>query len=195
VKCDGAQELLIEYADGDLTPADEAAVRQHVSECDGCAAELADIEALRTLLADDGYVEPSSFYWTRFRAGLRRKLAGRTRFADLWQERRLVPRLATIAVAVVCFGAGLWAGLGPNIGRDADEGRGMYAERARVSNVGSPLISSRSKHIVESGIEHESFAFTADTLRPESFRQLPQEPRIYLATSERQAEMERRLGQ
>jgi anti-sigma factor RsiW len=198
MKCHGVLELLIEYADGDLCREDHEAVRDHLLKCDSCAQELTEIENLKKLLADDGYVEPDSFYWTRFNAALRRRreqsgiMAGIFAGGGRWGE--AVPRLATVTVAALCFIVGLWVGIGPtNEGAVVDSGQPMFGEHAQFA--GGPLVSSRSKHLVESGIEHEPFAFAADTLSPESFQPVTEEPRMYLATSERQAAMERRLGQ
>ncbi len=199
MRCDGVIELLIEYADGDLSREDHEAVREHLSHCDSCAEELSGIESLKLLLADDGYVEPDSFYWTRFNAALRRRrerpglLAGVFTGGSRWTG--MVPRLATVTAAAVCFIVGLWLGLEPAAtdGSVVDSGQPAFSERAQFA--GGPLVSSRSKHLVESGIEHESFAFAADTLSPESFQPVTEEPRMYLATSQRQAAMERRLGQ
>jgi anti-sigma factor RsiW len=198
MKCDGVLELLIEYADGDLSREDHEAVGEHVAQCDSCALELSEIESLKLLLADDGYTEPDSFYWTRFNAALRRRreqtgiLAGVFSGGGRWTE--MVPGLATVTVATLCFIVGLWVGLRPDSdGRVVDGEQPVFTERAQFA--GGPLVSSRSKHLVESGIEHEPFAFAADTLSPESFQPVTEEPRMYLATSERQTEMERRLGQ
>ena len=192
-RCDGVQELLIEYADGDLGRENHEAVRQHIAECSDCAAELAEIEGLRVLLADDGYVEPSPFYWTRFNALLQKRLhpAGRWGGAvGRWQG--LVPRLVPVAVALLCFGVGLWVGFRPNAEQGSVPGGTPSYGDVQLASDG-PLVSPRAKHLVETGVEHGEYAFAADTLEPEGFRPAPERPRVFLATSERQAEMQQRL--
>ena len=61
-----------------------------------------------------------------------------------------------------------------------------------------PVISPRTKALVESGLERDVFQYAsndADTLRPESFDSAVEEPRMILATDETWSDVEERLGE
>ncbi len=185
--CEGMEELLIEYVDGDLTQADRDAVDAHCSECECCAEELQEIEALKCCLVEDGYVEPSPFYWTRFNARLRKRLHPAGRWAEAagrWQV--LAPKLVPVAVAVVCFGVGLWLGVRPVTEPATVGGQAPAYTEAQYTSDG-PLVSPKSKHLVESGLEYASYGTPGgDTLQPQSYDQ----PRVYLTGDKTPAQQE-----
>jgi anti-sigma factor RsiW len=198
MRCEEAQKLLLEYMEEELPASEQAAVREHLAACDACADELAAFERTMTLLEDDGYVEPSPFYWTRFEAGLRAKLRERDRrFVFVPRLENLAPRLAPAVAAVILFGIGLGVGLQPVLNTAGTASSpGAYAERPMDDS--GPVISPRSKSLVESGgLERGMMQFaadTADTRRPESFDSAMEQPQIILATDESWPGAERRLG-
>ena len=198
MRCEDAQKLLIECAGHELEADAERAVRNHASSCASCGSELEALERTLSLLTDDGYREPSPFYWTRFEARLRerrdRHAVGR---AARWAW--LAPRLAPVGVAVACFVIGMWVGLEPGARLSAPPGVAPSAERGpAMAEV--PVISARSKLLVQTGATpgYEAQAYAAnepDTLMPRNFGPLDQGPHVVLATSESQVSVERLLGQ
>jgi len=189
MRCDEVRKLLIEYSDGELAPDERAAVREHVESCTSCRAELDALERVRVLLADDGYAAPDPFYWTRFSARLRDRmrreglLAGGDR---RWA--RLVPRLAPVAVALVCFALGMWAGLRPALEHCGPEA--VVPAGSGRAYVSSPVISPRSKLLVEAGdtaVDEQPLTYAADTLAPEHFGPLGSRGEMVLASEEHKA--------
>lgn len=193
MRCDQVQRLLIDYIEGELSPADMAAVREHIEECRDCAAEAAAFESTRDLLRNDGYVEPSPFYWTRFHARLRERMGRGSAWAgvdDRWGV--LVPRLAPVAVAVLCFAVGMWIGLSPTGSVEGIAGdAGSPGVQARLAQ--APVVSPRSKALVESGSTAAEFVYAADTLAPYSFEPPTERPTVMLTASEDEPEFEQRL--
>jgi anti-sigma factor RsiW len=198
MRCEDAKKQLVEFMEEELEAGEQAAVREHLETCDACASELAAFERTMLLLEDDGYVEPEPFYWTRFEASLRAKLRGRDRrFTLVPQLENLTPRLAPVVAAVVLFGIGLGLGLQPALNvASAPDGSGAIAERPMDGR--APVVSPRSKSLVESGIAREMIQYAdsaSDTLRPEGFDSAIEQPQIILATDELWPEVERRLGE
>ena len=196
MRCDEVQKLLIEFIEGDLEARWDAAVREHLAECEACASEVAAFERTRDLLKDDGYRDPPPFYWTRFYARLMARLHGPRR--SILTARPLdvlLLKLVPVAVAVLFFGVGLTVGLRPVLdGRSGASDVVALTERG-VEDHG-PVVSPRSKAFVESGHERAPLAYAAaaDTLRPDSFDPATEQPRVILATWEPQAETKWQLG-
>jgi anti-sigma factor RsiW len=198
MRCEDVKNQLVEYMEGEIGAEEQAEVRKHLETCEACASELAAFERTMLLLEDDGYVEPEPFYWTRFEAGLRAKLRDRgRRFVFVPRLENLAPRLAPVVAAVVLFGIGLGLGLQPAVNvAGTSENPGAYAERPIDDT--SPVVSPRSKSLVESGVTHEMMQFAdnaPDTLRPESFDSAIEQPQIILATDESWPDVEGRLGE
>jgi len=194
MRCDDIRDLLIEFLDDELTERERDEVRLHVAACESCRHELESLQDAFELLADDGYREPSPFYWTRFQARLRERMgqgAFRVTPRVAW-----APRLATATVAVACFAVGLWVGFSPgptSTPQDVvDRGRGAELIAS------GPVISPRSKLLVQTGAipdaVGETAAFAPDTLAPDSFGPLGENPQMMLTTSRPRREMDRHLG-
>jgi anti-sigma factor RsiW len=197
MRCEDVKKRLVEFMEDELEAGEQAAVREHLEVCGSCASEHAAFERTMMLLEDDGYVEPEPFYWTRFEAGLRARLRDRgRRFVFVPQLENLTPRLAPVVAAVVLFGIGLGLGLQPALNvAGAPDSSGAIAERPMDDS--APVVSPRSKSLVESGISRETIQFAdnaSDTLRPEGFDSAIEQPQIILATDESWPEVERRLG-
>lgn len=184
--CEFIKDQLIEYLDGDLSPKDARVLEEHLEKCPECTSELDAFAGVRELLLDDGYVEPSPFYWTRFNARLMQRLH---RPSLLSWHPGATPRLVPITIAAaVLFVVGFTVGAGHLLGvgstGDGDVAGGGY----------DPVISLASKQHVMSGEAVIEFAAYSDTLRPSSFAEPTEGPQFILARSDRsQAEMEERL--
>jgi len=196
MRCDQVEKLLVEYVDGELNAGEHAAVSEHIEKCADCARELGSLERLRELLSDDGYVEPSSFYWTRFSAGLRERLhRGWMGGDDRWA--RLVPRLAPVVVAVAFFAVGMWMGLGAMNATSPAGGSGVSAVGG-TSFTELPVVSPRSKLLVETGGGsagvHQRAALS-DTLAPDGMDPFGDGPGMILTGAEEPEHASRYLGE
>lgn len=193
MRCAQVERLLIDYLEDELGAAEAAAVREHLAECGACTAEAAAFESTRELLLNDAYVEPSPFYWTRFNAGLRKRMRRGGIWAgadDRWGG--LVPRLAPVAVAALFFAVGMWIGLSPTGSVNGVVG-GEGAPGYGIGLAEGPVVSPRSKALVASGSTASEFVYAADTLAPYSYEPPTERSEMMLATSEEQAEFEQRL--
>lgn len=192
MRCDQVEKLLVEYVDGELNAGENTAVSEHVASCQSCARELASLERMKLLLADDGYVEPSSFYWTRFGAGLRERLRGRWDVGDdRWA--RLIPKLVPAVVALAFFSLGVWVGLRPATGfGPAGETPGVPS---RQSFTEAPIVSPRVKLLVETGGIEQPIAQASDTLAPEGFDPFGDGSNLILTGSEERGRATRYLGE
>ena len=69
MKCEVCQELLEEYLDGEITPADREQVDSHLIACAGCSASFAALNAEQEIFTRyDRQVEVPPFLWTRVAA-------------------------------------------------------------------------------------------------------------------------------
>ncbi len=192
MRCDQVEKLLVEYADGELNAGEHTVVTEHVESCESCAAELAALESMNELLHNDGYVEPNSFYWTRFGARLRDRLHGGWSIGDdRWA--RFVPRLAPVVVAAAFFAVGMWMGLGPM--QAPLSGGGSPAVTAGSSYAEVPAVSARSKLLVETGGTQPMMRMASgDTLEPEGFDPFEGGPTMLLTGGDEPGGQERYLG-
>lgn len=181
--CEEIQERLIEFMEGDLDPVESAEVASHLATCSECAAEHEALERTFELLRDDGYVEPDTFYWTRFNAKLRERLRGSHGLTREPMWGRLVPALIPAGVAALFFLVGLSVGLGPMRAGPRVEDNDQFRSEAQVASY-KPVVSPRSKRLVESGAFNEPIVAASDTLVPDSYDDYMGEPRMILATSE-----------
>ncbi len=181
--CELIKEQLIEYVDGDLSSEEARLVEEHLEQCPACRAEVEALSGVRELLLDDGYVEPSPFYWTRFNARLMQRLHRPSLFP--WHP-AASPRLIPIALASILFIVGFSIGAGQlmSLGGGPD-----------VADVGGDsVISLASKQHVMSEEGVIEFADYSDTLRPSTFAEPTEGPQFILARSDRsQEQMEERL--
>jgi anti-sigma factor RsiW len=101
-------DKLSEYLDGDLDPAERAALERHLAACPGCTATLADLRRVvlraRTLPAPS----PAADLWP----AIARHIGGTTAPAANRTRRRFtfsLPQLAAAAIAAaLASGAGSW---------------------------------------------------------------------------------------
>ena len=199
MRCRDAQKHLVECAAGDLGADLELDVRRHAASCALCGCELEELEGTLALLKDDGYREPSPFYWTAFQARLRARLEHGRTFPAVSRWSSAIPRLVPVAVAAACFVLGMWAGLAPH-GRPPARGALGVSGQAGVELTQAPVISARSKLLVETGATQDDalqeFAgYRPDTLPARGLDPLAQAPHVVLATSELAAGGERVPGE
>jgi hypothetical protein len=111
--CGHAKELIAASWTGELDAAGEAKLRQHVSTCAECSAEVKELGAIWERLADLPAPEPSQALNVRWQATLeslmssRRQNSWRFTLNALWPQRPVWQ--ATIAA--VCLAAGLFVGM------------------------------------------------------------------------------------
>jgi anti-sigma factor RsiW len=185
MRCEDTQNRLVEYIEGELRPEERAQVEEHLDTCPVCKVELEAFQRTMAILENDGYEEPSPFYWTRFEAGLRAKLGKRRSRFGIPSLVNAGPRLVPIAVAVLFFCVGLGVGLQPVL-RVASTSPAPAIGTETVDYSG-PVVSPRAKSLVESGLPREEPQYAvnaADTLTPESFDSAVEQPRMILATEE-----------
>jgi hypothetical protein len=100
MKCEVCLELLEEYLDGELPPADRAEVGEHLIACAECSASFADLTAEQELFARyDREVEVPPFLWTRIAA---HTVAESDAPRNGWYKRIFATPLAG-AIAVLLF--------------------------------------------------------------------------------------------
>jgi hypothetical protein len=83
--CDAVRDLLILFAEQELSPEEHRGVQEHLAQCEACRRELAGIESIRSALSDPDLFLPSDYAWQ----SLPRALAARAR--DMTPVRRWVP--------------------------------------------------------------------------------------------------------
>jgi hypothetical protein len=122
--CGHAKELIAASWTDELDNAQEAKLRQHLSGCTECAAEMAQLSAMWERLADLPAPEPSHALAVRWESTLeslattRRQKSWKFSLASLWPERPVWQ----VSIAVACLAVGLVAG--------------SYAARGRSQNPG-----------------------------------------------------------
>ena len=192
MRCDQVEKLLVEYVDGELNAGERTAVSEHIELCESCANELAALERMKLLLSDDGYVEPSPFYWTRFSARLRERMWGRWEVAeDRWF--RLLPRLVPAVIALAFFSLGVWVGLRPVTGGVSEPAvPGLSAGQSLAE---APIVSPRVKLLVETGGIEQPMAQASDTLAPEVFDPFGDGSNLILTGGDERGRPTRYLGE
>ncbi len=105
MRCKEYEKMLVAYLDGELGPAENTGVAQHLKECPQCEAETVELAVLHKAISAGKDIDPSA----DFDAGLRAKLA-KTKAGDtlLGFPRFLpFPLLAATALVVGLFLGGL----------------------------------------------------------------------------------------
>ena len=95
--CDECAEVLGDAVDGTLTGAAEAALREHIGQCEACAALLSDLHAIRRSAAALDRHKPSPDLWQTISA----------RTAEPRRSWSWMP-LAAAAVLAIAIGSTAW---------------------------------------------------------------------------------------
>jgi hypothetical protein len=138
--CGNAKELIAASWTGEIDAASEAKLKQHLSDCDECGAEMTQLTAMWDRLADLPAPEPSHALSVRWQSTLesltstRRQNQWRFSLATLWPQRPVWQ----VSVAVACLALGLVGGSflhralpGAGSGQDKSE---IAALRDEVAN-------------------------------------------------------------
>jgi anti-sigma factor RsiW len=137
--CKSTHERLSAYLDRELPQAHADAVEQHVRRCARCAAELAGLRALGSVLTElEGASVPDGFARRVREAALARQADGARRLPVPlfgFMPARVLVRVAAGLIAVAGLGAGLWVGV--SLGGSAFEDRAL-AQRDQGSVVEEP---------------------------------------------------------
>jgi Putative zinc-finger len=105
MNCEQIQELLSRFHDGELGPADRAAIELHLASCVVCPGELATIAELSELARTAGAPEPPADLWSRIELQLPR--SGRSRLMGMSRV-FLTRREAVLAALVLIALASAW---------------------------------------------------------------------------------------
>jgi hypothetical protein len=97
------QERLSAYCGGDLEPAEQQLVEEHLAECPDCRAELVDLQISLRLIRSTPEVDPPPWLTTRIMARIKGQQAGKRS----WLQRMFFPLhiklpLEAIALLMVC---------------------------------------------------------------------------------------------
>lgn len=116
--CGKVKTLLVDYAEGALSPRARRGVERHLSECEACRSELANIRALRERISSLAPVERDEGFWERFNARLSDRLASEQDAPAVRVWRPLMPLAA--GAAVVLIGLAVVLAVLERVGRDAE---------------------------------------------------------------------------
>src|ERR1043166_3943057 len=114
MRCTKAQIKLQGYVDGELSPRELKRVRRHLDRCAACAAELARLSNLKTLLSENraeiqAMDSSPEFFWSqvsaRIKGETKPRLVLKERFFFNW---RWVLGWATACIAIAVLAAFLW---------------------------------------------------------------------------------------
>lgn len=140
--CKTTQRRLLDYAEGELSPADNTAVQRHLAACTACRDELQEIKNVRAALMRESVPDPGSEFWRQFPEQVWQSYAaqaGRARGTGLGASaRRLYARLSQArrpAVWMPAFVAlALLLGVALFFGLEKPAAPGIAAFQARVQS-------------------------------------------------------------
>lgn len=97
MKCEGCQELLEEYLDGELAPVEQEEINAHLITCAACSASFATLTGEQELFSRyDREIEVPPFLWTRI---AQHTVAERTSPQPAWRA-RVVSVFAILLIAI-----------------------------------------------------------------------------------------------
>jgi hypothetical protein len=94
-------EELIDLAEGTRPESS----RPHLSTCERCRRELADMRAMRQAAADVEIPEPSPLFWEHFSARVHESISSESAAPQRWSVAGLSSSRRTISLALGAFGA------------------------------------------------------------------------------------------
>jgi anti-sigma factor RsiW len=167
VTCDGPNDLLHAYLDGELDAARRVAYEGHLVVCPDCSLELEAQQAVRTALADDAFRAPPP-------AGLSERIRNAMDAAD--RPRGTPPRLlpwllaASLLVAAGLAGWGLWRAWGVPF-EDDRVAQDLTTNHARSLMPGNLLgVESTDRHTVKPWFQGKvAFSFPVQDWRDDGF--------------------------
>ncbi|MBI4263715.1 MAG: anti-sigma factor [Acidobacteria bacterium] len=113
MNCADCELLLGDAVDGALDPAAQRDLETHLAACDRCRRTAADLRAIRSAASALDPYEPPPHVWTKIAAAIDadgRRPWWRPGWAarGAWASRMPVPRLASVAAAVVLIAGAGW---------------------------------------------------------------------------------------
>jgi hypothetical protein len=116
--CRHPESLLEDYLDGELSPADSAALKKHLQQCDYCRAEYESARRLKYLLADSPLRKPGSEYFREVQSLILAKTVdagllgtvGSDAALETAQRISFVRSLAAVAASLAIFFTALYIG-------------------------------------------------------------------------------------
>ena len=100
--CESARDLLVLFAEKELSPEQERRVKEHLALCEDCRRELSDIESVRAALSDPELFLPPGYPWQHLPRALAAR-AGRMTPVPRWVPSNLRPLgwAASLAASVL----------------------------------------------------------------------------------------------
>ena len=103
MKCPAVRIMIDDFIRGKLSPADNAAVADHLKSCPDCAVELASHKALFEFLGSEPDPQISGDDLADFLPGVWQKIDSRRRFSIRKRLFKLVPAMAAAVLISVVF--------------------------------------------------------------------------------------------
>ena len=113
MKCNTIHKKLIFYLDGELPPQEMENIKNHLSECDECAAFAEELVKTQAILTAEKSIEPNPFFYTRLKAKMEAEET--VDYAPRWQS--VWVKLVQPAVFSILLIAGVY--FGSKIGKPA----------------------------------------------------------------------------
>jgi hypothetical protein len=162
MNCEEVQELLGRFHDGELGPADRAAIELHLASCAVCPGELAAIAELSELARATCPAEPPGDLWNRIELELAR--SGRFRSRSTSRVPWMWRAAAVAALVILVAGSAWWARLArkqapsqvvPEMARTEQEGP-TVDELLAMAPVGEPVSLKEAARRVAFQVPHSS---------------------------------------
>jgi|GEM_PF-1504988 len=74
-----SEDLMIDYAGGELNPGEAAEFKRHLAECAACREELAELQADLSAVREVFPAEPDKVFWAVYPVKLRERMTGRSK--------------------------------------------------------------------------------------------------------------------
>jgi len=144
MKCNDIRELLAGYQDGELDPTQEEMVREHLSECEQCRAELARLDKVKEVTGKVQYKDLPLEVWEGYWQNLYRRV-----------ERGLGWILVSIG-SIIMAGVGIWYLLQKYF---------LNPEVGLFNKIGVGALLVGGIFLIVSVVREQLFAYTRDRYR------------------------------
>jgi anti-sigma factor RsiW len=126
MQCKKLHKKLIFFLEGDLPGHEMEQVKQHLAECDECAAFASEMSKTLTILQEEKSPEVNPFFYTRLKA----RLESQTEKPAQFIRNPFVARVLQPAFFSLLLLAGIYTGV--KIGQPADTGASYFQQEQVV---------------------------------------------------------------